>query len=526
MSVVGSLEDLSFPDILQMIHASRQSGVLVLTSPDAERRVRFRDGLVCGATLGSGGTELEDMLIERGHLDRAALPAARQRREATGETLAAALVAIGAVPQALLEQVVRDELRSILRALVLLQEGEFRFVAEEDAAPPGEGLGLNEGLSPDSILPPEEVRRTERQAADRRRVPRGTPDRRAARPAVPRHVLLIIDRAVLRYALKDELRRRRFQVEACAAPASGLELARSLARRGIAFNLVCDLILPDPTGKGWQGGLDLLREIRKLSPDAPAVMVGDVRGAGAEAESRAAGALGYLPFPDLGACALSEVGDRLVQFATQVRAAIVDPERLSRGAEESHEQPLRVIDQLSLLRGLVGELHTEESVEIPLLVLRLAAEFFERGVFFAVRGGEAHGSGAFASDESGAASALEDRMRGVVLPLARGSLLYRAVHSRMPYVGPIPRSRLNAALVERLGTYLPEEAALLPVLGGRQVLAVLYGDNGRTGRGIGDLRGLEIFVAQAGTALHNALLQRRVEALRVRGGSEGFDVRT
>lgn len=525
MSVVGSLEDLSFPDILQMIHASRQSGTLVLTSPDAERRVRFRNGLVCGATLGKGETELEDLLVERGHIDRAALPEARRRQAETGQPLSAALVDLGAVGQDVLERVVRDELRTILRALVLLQEGEFRFLPEEDAPAPGGDIGVSEGLSPNTILPAEEVTRTARQTADRRREPRPTPDRRAGKPAVPRHVLLVIDRAVLRYALKEELLRRHFQVEACATPVSGLELARSLMRRGIAFTLVCDLVLPDPAGKGWQGGLELMRQIKRLSPGLPAIMVGEVRDAAAGAEARAAGALGYLPFPDLGGAMLAQVGDHLGRFAAEVRAAVGNPERLAGGNRPGPEPTVLVVDQLSLLRGLVGELHAEEAVEIPLLVLRLAAEYFERGVLFTVRGVEAHGSGAFGGDAAGSGGNLEDRMRGVVLPLVRGSLLHRAVHSRLPYVGPIPRSRLNGALLERLGAAPPDEVALLPLVSGRQVLGLLYGDNGASHRPIGDLRGLEIFVLQAGTALHSALLQRRMDALGARGGTDGFDVR-
>ena len=40
MSVVGSLEDLSFPDVLQIIHASRRSSTPILTMRDGEHRVR------------------------------------------------------------------------------------------------------------------------------------------------------------------------------------------------------------------------------------------------------------------------------------------------------------------------------------------------------------------------------------------------------------------------------------------------------------------------------------------------------
>jgi ActR/RegA family two-component response regulator len=512
LTVVGSLEDLSFPDILQVIHVSRQTGTLILSAREGVRRVRFQNGLVCGATLGEGGPELEDLLMERGHIRAEALEAARARRARTGETPSSALVGIGAVSQETLERVVREELRTILRALVLLQEGEFRFEVKDEGPGGGPGLGLAEGLEPESIL----------QGVDAGSLRRAARERRAALPRVPRHVLLVIDRSVIRFALRDELLRRHFQVEACATPAAALDLARSLSGRGIAFSLVCDLILPDATGKGWSGGLDLMRQIRRLAPGVVALMVGEVRDGAAAREARAAGAAGYLPLPDLGGAALGEVGARLLAFCGEVRAALFHPDRLVDGEPPPAAEPLRVVDQLSLLRGLIGEMHGEEETEIPLLVLRLAAEYFERGVLFSVRGAEACGTGAFGGEPAdGRGTGLDARIRGVVLPLGRGSILLRAAQERGAYVGPIPRTPPNAALLERLGSPAPPEAALLPLVSGSQVFGILYGDNLHSGRPIGDLKGLEIFLSQAGMALQNALLQRRLQSLAGRPGTGG-----
>ena len=42
---------------------------------------------------------------------------------------------------------------------------------------------------------------------------------------------------------------------------------------------------------------------------------------------------------------------------------------------------------------------------------------------------------------------------------------------------------------------------------------LLYGDNGVSGKPIGDLGGLELFMAQAGMALENKLLQRRLSTV-------------
>src|SRR5262245_29007581 len=151
VSVVGNLEDLSFPDILQVVHLSRQSGTLILSAPDGERRVRFRQGLVCDASLGPEHPSLGDLLVERGLVSPAALGPARARQEESGESLAGALVALGALSQESLEKVVREELRTLVRSFVTMQEGEFRFEVDEDAPPPEE-TPVPDGLKPEAIL--------------------------------------------------------------------------------------------------------------------------------------------------------------------------------------------------------------------------------------------------------------------------------------------------------------------------------------------------------------------------------------
>ncbi|MFQ5878094.1 MAG: DUF4388 domain-containing protein [Acidobacteriota bacterium] len=501
MSVTGSLEDLSFPDLLQVIHVSRQSGTLILTGGQGERRVRFRDGLVCGATLGDGGRELEEILAARGLVDAASLRAARAHQARSGQTLSGALVALGAITQEALEGVVREELRSILRALVLLQEGEFRFEIERPAVDGTGGIRVERGLEPDAIL-------------NGKGEPHGTRASRSARerPAPPPRVLVVIERAVLRTALREELQRRGHRVSSCATAAAGLHMGRSLHARGERFDLISDLLLPDPRGAGWHGGLALIRDLRGRIPRLRAVLIGEPRGPGVAEAVRASGALAYLPSPDLASTRLDQVGARIAEFCAALGASLRDPARPAPPGSVRSGGTFRAIDQLSLLRGLIGEMRADRDVDIPLLVLRLAAEYFERGILFAVERGQATSTGAF-GDDGEPAGGLEGRLRGAKVPLQRGSALCRAVQQREPYVGPVERTKSNAALLDRLGEPPPPEAALLPLLSGRNVFGVLYGDNARTGRPLGDLRALEIFLSQAGFALENAWLQRRLVSL-------------
>ena len=471
MSVIGSLEDLAFPDVLHLIRASRRSGTLILSLRDGERRVYFKDGLIGDALLGPGGPELGDLLRLSGTIEARTLAEARERMRRTGERTAEALVAMGALARESVEQAVRDELRASLRSVILAQDGEFRFELEEEA------------------------RRTGSET-----------------------VLLLAERTVVRRAVLDELRRSGFEVIVCAGAAEVLENARRRTGGNVAFVVVSDLILPDSSGSGWTGGITLMESVRRLAPRASGVLLGDLRARG-DVAARSAGATAFVPLPDLGTTGLEGVGAVLAQYAALVRDAVLHPGRFAAGGASSG--PVLAVDHVSLLRGLLGELHSEEEVAIPLLVLRLAAEYLERGVLFSIQGTEAHGSGAFGDDPVGGAGRLDSRVRGVVLPLKSGSVLERAAATRATYVGPIDADDPVGRLVARLGGQPPRESALLPIAAGRQVFSVLYGDNARSGRPVGDLRGLEIFTAQAGIALHNAALKRRLSELSAATGGSG-----
>jgi hypothetical protein len=56
--------------------------------------------------------------------------------------------------------------------------------------------------------------------------------------------------------------------------------------------------------------------------------------------------------------------------------------------------------------------------------------------------------------------------------------------------------------------------ALLPLVTHRETIAVLFGDNPETGRPIGRVAALEVFVNQAGVAFENAFLQRKIQSLQ------------
>jgi CheY-like chemotaxis protein len=495
LSVVGSLEDLSFPDILQVVHLSRQSGTLILSAADGERRIRFRQGLVCDASLGNDGPKLEDLLVTRGLVPPAALPAARARVAETGESLPASLVALGAVTQECLESLVREELRSLLRSFLTMQEGEFRFEVDENEPSPEE-IPLTEGIAPEAIL--GDMTDTA--------PPRWPHEVAPLQSRVPRRVLLVSERSYVTLALREELERVGFEATACDRHGDGLAQARDLTGRGEPFLLVSDLVLPDRTRTGWGGGLELLRGIRAIVPDLVSIVIGESSHPSAAAAARAAGATGYLALPDMSHIPFEDIGVRVRDFCTQVGSALSLADQAACIDWGAGGRTIRVADPLSLLRGLIGELNAGEGGDVSLLVLRLAAEYFERAALFAVAGAVATCRGAFGEQ-------LEGSLRGASLPMPEGSLLGRVATRREAAVGPIPDDEANHPLVERLGETPARMAAILPIAGGQEVYGLLYGDNALTHAAIDDLRPLEIFLSQAGLSLQNVLLRRRLESM-------------
>ena len=244
----------------------------------------------------------------------------------------------------------------------------------------------------------------------------------------------------------------------------------------------------------------VLKHFGELRESAPAVATGTV------------GAQAYLPLPETFDDGSPDDGAALRRYCSILRATLNGGDEASPGEHHGKSDSIRVVDSLSLLRGLICEMQAEGEAEIPLLILRLAAEYFERGVLFSVQGSGAYCTGAFGPDAPGPGG-LETRIRGAVLALESASALESVVRTRLSIVGPIEAIPANQPLVDTLGSPIATEVAILPLASGRDVVGVLYGDNAASRRPIGDLHGLEIFLSQAGIALQNALLKRHLASI-------------
>jgi hypothetical protein len=171
--------------------------------------------------------------------------------------------------------------------------------------------------------------------------------------------------------------------------------------------------------------------------------------------------------------------------------------------------------EFAVLQQRLEELRRpHDASQIANLVMKMAREFFERGVLFLVKNGEARGLGGFGPaprEES-----LHLLARDVVIPLSEPSVFLDVTVSHKSLVGPLPDGRWSQYLMGKIGRFRSGTVALLPLLTHRETIALLFGDNPETGRPFGRLDTLELFIHQAGIALENAFLQRKVHTLQGR----------
>ncbi len=156
-------------------------------------------------------------------------------------------------------------------------------------------------------------------------------------------------------------------------------------------------------------------------------------------------------------------------------------------------------------------MNPQRQTEITRIVLQVAAKYTERGVLFLVKKDKASGLAAFGiSDDDKESTALA---RQLEVTIKKAEPFAEVVWNKTTF-GPTKNlDGLEAPVYARIGRGEAREAVLMPMLNNGEVLTILYCDNAKSGKKLARARGLELMLAQAGMALENALLQRKLKTL-------------
>ena len=544
MSLVGNLEDLGLGEILQIVSLSRKTGVLSLQSRGREGAVVFRQGQVVRATSSTYQQSLGEVLIQKGviHLSSLRKALALQQESGFRERLGVILIKNFGIAQEVIEEVVCEQIENVVFSLFAWIEGRFEFEIQEhietvdDTKLDPLQFMLDQGLNP-QFLAMEGTRILDEQrhaietasvaaencsnAADlvaEARVPVNS------HPMVKHSLVIVDDDGPTLQVLVAGLRENGFDVHAMTRSEDTLIKVDNLCRSGIHPTVLIDLIMPKMDGSGVLGGIELLELLHNNFKELPIIMMSDYQHS--DAEVKVSG-MGY-PFimkprrAELNTLkALQNFLSLLLPLIRCAESGGTLPrwqERFNLGEELRLEMkdddllaPLQNMQcsGLSLLRGMLEELTNPElqGGEL-LLVLRFASEYLNRAVVFMMNNNLISGIGQFGI--SGSTFGGDDKVSTIHFALETGSMFMEPYRTACAHkIKPVPAS-VDSVVFEQLGSGVPEEVFIGPIISQSRVIGFLYGDNLPDKNPIGDTETLEIFLSQAGIAMEKSIFDRQL----------------
>jgi CheY-like chemotaxis protein len=259
----------------------------------------------------------------------------------------------------------------------------------------------------------------------------------------------------------------------------------------------------------------LMQQLKRKNPKLPVVVID------AEADMRRRhdllrrGADLYLTKPSparlqpgLAEEELNLFADELVLFAERAfqqweqYTGGLDPDAGKRFYETAEKE--NIDRSFGLLKQLINELSNPNDIgEVSATILRLSAEYLDRGALFIASNDEFTGVAGFGV--TGGGQQMPARVKSMRISRAVPSILADVAASGEVHRGKMRRTAANEELIDGLGGLLPTEVVALPIMHARRTIGILYGDNAANHAPIDTMTGLEIFLSQAGYAFGNAV---------------------
>lgn len=534
MSLNGNLEDLPLLDILQIIAFSQKTGFLTVQTPMGEAALVFREGLIVSSfTWDSQPLDARSAALsegERALLIREGIEVALERlsrlregafcfeltreppRVVGAHDLSRETLTGGLNPQELLLELAQgiDEDR---RDSVAAVEAGF-------ATPEPEVLERVAARGP-SLAEDEEVMVVEVDEEGRAR--EGGPivseiaPLVAAEAADERHrlILLLEDEEDVRGILAGAFMRAGYQVVEAGDPLSAFRKAQGLADVGLPFVLVADRGMPTTDSVSFDGGLEAVKRVQMADLHPPVLLMTDRMTRALQARARKLGVTNFVFKPGLSRLDPRQFEADLMAFADRIVEGVLP------GLEKIAEAPagpavavtlprqLENWDEVAALQRRLEELSgPRDAFQVSTLVMKVAREFFERAVLLVVKDETLRGLTGFGLAVGDEISLLA---RELVVPLGEPSVFEQVVASGEAFVGSLPEEAW-ARIESTLGRFESRSVALLPLVTHRETIALLLGDNPETGAELRSVEALTVFLTQAGLALENAFLERKLDA--------------
>ena len=547
MALQGNLEDLPLLDIIQIVSFSRKTGYLSIEMDGGDGAIVFREGLVVAAFTGGSPPadprlaslpeEARDKVV-RGRLAFALEQLARLREggfafeladevpeSVGGRDIRLETLAKGINPQEMLLDLAQgiDDDREKSAAAVeasfaspVVPAEALASDLEADAAPPDQA---------EQAAPPDPKRPSPVAPA-----PSAAVAARAATPPAAGHpartVRLVDDEEDVRRIIGRQFLAAGFSVLEAGGPEEAAKVAAKAVAAGGSFVLVTDLGMPASGGASFHGGFEVVKRLWKMKLRPPTLMMTESLSQSLRLRARQMGVESFVFKPTLSKLNPQQFEADLSVFAAKLVANV-----LPRLAGMSPGRPAALAKQKQrpgaaaegppaqdaarpfefLKRRLVELRQGGDANEIAALVMEVAREFFERALLLVVRNEEARGLGGFG--RAPREETLNLLARQITIPLREASVFREVAQERRPFCGTAPSDHWLGHLMGRIGRFQSRGAAVLPLVTHRETIALLFGDNPETGREPAGLEALEVFVQQAGIALENVFLHRKLQTI-------------
>jgi CheY-like chemotaxis protein len=312
----------------------------------------------------------------------------------------------------------------------------------------------------------------------------------------------------------EELRAAGHHVVTASGPAEAGKLVRKCAKAGTVL-VVTDLRMPTSRGASFWGGFELVRRIRKAGLCIPVVLMAESLTDKARARAKELGIrrVAYKP-------ALSKLDERqyredLKSFSSTLLNVLRDAEPLEGPSASEPRRDFEIEEDGELLLQFLNTMteqlvSRDRSTDISRMILQVAERYLDRAIWFLIKQDRACGLAGFGLAPTESESF--ELARKLSFNVSDVEAFREVVDLRKSCVFGGDTNGLRGNIHALIGVGRAREWTLVPMLSNGEVVAVLYGDNAKSGAPIAGLKGLELFVAHAGIAMENVFLNRRLRS--------------
>ena len=339
-------------------------------------------------------------------------------------------------------------------------------------------------------------------------------------------ILLIEDEALLRHLLAQRFREKGYEVFQTDNPAEGIRMARQLIAARSQFAIVTDLVMPTSAGGGFLGGLELAEAVRKMNTTLPILMMTDYEDTRAQNRAYTLGLFDFHKKPILTRSSVEDTETRMSAYADLLMDVLRHPPYQMQQADENTDawkdlkidsmrndsSPSRsatnLVKQVNALQKSFREMTgTGEIPELSSSILKYGADFFDRGLLFVMKKGEALGIAGFG--ETGEIESMPQKARRMKFSLREESIFSKVHQQKRAHFGKLADTPANRQFVSLLGRLIPAAIAMLPIPCNNEPVGLFYGDNAVSRRPLKDLEAFEIFLAQSGLIIQNTAARNK-----------------